>query len=395
MNQNLPNTYQYIIAGGGMAGLSLAFYLNKSLLKNESILIIDRDVKQANDHTWCFWEQGNSPFEEIIYRKWKGLWFYGHQDFASFLNIEEYSYKMLRGEDFYQYLIPQLKKNPNITFLQADVEYIESTADEATVMTSQGVFKAKAFVFDSITVSKFNQAKYHNMLQHFKGWVIETSQASFKPEEPTLFDFRIEQQNECRFVYVLPHSEKKALIEFTIFSDNLLEEASYNDALKQYIQEILKIEDYQITEIESGVIPMSDEPQVISPSPKVIRIGTAGGYVKASTGYSFQRTQRFLQQLVKDLEEAKSKNIPLTFKGNFSTSTWKALLDSVLLNVMLHKRMPADEIFTKLFQNNRPADVLKFLDEDTSVLKDISIMQSVPSFPFILGLKGVILSKLY
>ncbi|MBB6005346.1 lycopene cyclase family protein [Arcicella rosea] len=395
MNQNLPNTYQYIIAGGGMAGLSLAFYLNKSLLKNESILIIDRDVKQANDHTWCFWEQGNSPFEEIIYRKWKGLWFYGHQDFASFLNIEEYFYKMLRGEDFYQYLIPQLKKNPNITFLQADIEYIESTVDEATVMTNQGVFKAKAFVFDSIKVSKFNQAKYHNMLQHFKGWVIETSQAIFKPEEPTLFDFRIEQQNECRFVYVLPHSETKALIEFTIFSDNLLDEASYNDALKQYIQEILKIEDYQITEIESGVIPMSDEPQVISPSPKVIRIGTAGGYVKASTGYSFQRTQRFLQQLVQDLEEAKRKNIPLTFKGNFCSNTWKALLDSILLNVMLHKRMPADEIFTKLFKYNRPADVLKFLDEDTSMLKDISIMQSVPPFPFILGLKGVLLSKLY
>ncbi|MEA5403624.1 lycopene cyclase family protein [Arcicella sp. DC2W] len=395
MNQNLPNTYQYIIAGGGMAGLSLAFYLNKSLLKNESILIIDRDVKQANDHTWCFWEQGNSPFEEIIGRKWKGLWFYGHQDFASFLNIEEYSYKMLRGEDFYQYLIPELKKNPNITFLQADIEHIESTVDDAIVMTNQGVFKAKTFVFDSISVSKFNQAKYHNMLQHFKGWVIETSQPSFNPEQPTLFDFRIEQQNECRFVYVLPHSEKKALIEFTIFSDNLLDEASYNDALKKYIKEVLKIEDYQITEVESGVIPMSDEPQVISPSPKVIRIGTAGGYVKASTGYSFQRTQRFLQQLVQDLEEVKSKNTTLTFKGNFSTSTWKALLDSVLLNVMLHKRMPADEIFTKLFQNNRPADVLKFLDEDTSVLKDISIMHSVPTFPFIIGLKGVLLSKLY
>ncbi|MFY7730815.1 MAG: lycopene cyclase family protein, partial [Flavobacterium sp.] len=91
MNQTLPNTYQYIIAGGGMAGLSLAFYLNKSLLKNESILIIDRDVKQANDHTWCFWEKEVSPFEDIIYRKWNGLWFYGKEDFARFMDIEEYT----------------------------------------------------------------------------------------------------------------------------------------------------------------------------------------------------------------------------------------------------------------------------------------------------------------
>ena len=60
MHANLPNTYQYIIAGGGMAGLSLAFYLNQSTLKNQSILIIDREIKSANDHTWCFWEQGIS-----------------------------------------------------------------------------------------------------------------------------------------------------------------------------------------------------------------------------------------------------------------------------------------------------------------------------------------------
>ncbi|MEA5258904.1 lycopene cyclase family protein [Arcicella aquatica] len=395
MNQTLPNTYQYIIAGGGMAGLSLAFYLNKSLLKNESILIIDRDVKQANDHTWCFWEKEVSPFEDIIYRKWNGLWFYGKEDFARFMDIEEYTYKMLRGEDFYQYIIPLLKQNPNISFLQADIEKINGTTTSAEVLTNKGTFIANGFVFDSITVSSFNKPNYHNMLQHFKGWIIETAQPSFEPQKPTLFDFRIAQQNECRFVYVLPHSTTKALVEFTVFSDNLLDEASYNNALKQYIQEVLKIDDYRITEIESGVIPMSDEPQVISPSPKVIRIGTAGGYVKASTGYSFQRSQRFLQKLVSDLALAHTTNKPIVFQGNFNTNRWKALLDSILLNVMLHKRMPADMIFTKLFQSNRPADVLKFLDEDSTIWQDILLMQSVPTLPFIMGAKSVVSAKLY
>jgi lycopene beta-cyclase len=391
MNQNLPNTFQYIIAGGGMAGLSLAFYLNQSSLKNQSILIIDRDVKSANDHTWCFWEQGKGAFEEIIYRQWNGLWFYGNKGFAEFLAIEEYAYKMLRGEDFYQFVIPLLKQNPNINFLQADILEIKSTENVTEVHTHQGVFKAGQWVFDSVFVSKFNNPKHHNMLQHFKGWVIESTKPCFEPAQPTLFDFRIEQQNECRFVYVLPHSETKALIEFTIFSDNLLEDESYDIQLKQYIQKVLKIEDYKIMEIESGIIPMSDEPQAISPAPKVIRIGTAGGYVKASSGYSFQRTQRFLQALVKNLE----KREPLNITGHFQTSSWKAFLDSVLLNVMLNKRMPADEIFTKLFKHNRPAEVLKFLDEDTSIWQDIGLMQSVPVLPFIIGVKDVMASKLY
>ncbi len=52
----LRNSPDYIIAGGGMAGLSLAYYLNESRsLRDKKVLIIDRDAKTANDHTWCFW----------------------------------------------------------------------------------------------------------------------------------------------------------------------------------------------------------------------------------------------------------------------------------------------------------------------------------------------------
>ena len=49
------NHYNFILAGGGAAGLSLAVQLASSPLKDQSILIIDRDRKQANDRTWCFW----------------------------------------------------------------------------------------------------------------------------------------------------------------------------------------------------------------------------------------------------------------------------------------------------------------------------------------------------
>jgi len=390
--QNPSNTYNYIIAGGGMAGLSLACYLNQNpYFKDKTILIIDREEKNTNDHTWCFWEKGRSPFEEIVFKQWKGVWFHGTDNFSQFLDLQDYNYKMIRAIDFYEYIFGILKQNPNITFLQADILEMNQT-----VKTDQGDFYASEFVFDSCYRSNYDNPKYHNMLQHFKGWVIETQKPAFTINEPTLFDFRTDQKNELRFVYVLPYSETKALIEFTIFSDNLITDAEYEFYLKKYIEETLKFgqfrikpDEYQISETEFGIVPMSDEPHEISPREKVIRIGTSGGYVKASTGYSFQRSQRFLQKLVKSLENNQRLG------NGLKLDVWKGFLDTVLLNVMLKNRTPQDEIFTRLFKYNSPVKVLKFLDEDTSFFEDITLINTVPKLPFINAAWNVLIKKIF
>ena len=366
------NTYDYIIAGGGMAGLSLAFHLNRSSLKNKKVLIIDRETKNQNDHTWCFWEKEESTFESIVYRKWNGVWFHGTNKFSEFLSLENYVYKMIRAVDFYEFVFSQIKGNSNFTFLQAEILAVENDV----VKTNQGEFLANEFIFDSFTRKTYDDPNYQNLWQHFLGWMIETDEAKFNPNELTLFDFRVEQNDECRFAYILPITENKALIEFTVFSDNLLQHPEYEENLSRYITEILKISNYKIIETEHGVIPMSDEPHEEFPSEKTIRIGTPGGYVKASTGYSFQRTQRRLQRLVEDLENGKWK------MENGKWKMWKNYLDSVLLNVLLTNKHSADDVFTQLFRNNKTSQVLKFLDEDTNLIEDLQIMRSVSMIPF-------------
>ncbi len=376
------NTFEYIIAGGGMAGLSLAFYLNESeILRDKKILIIDRDQKNTNDHTWCFWEQENSAFDQVVFRYWDRFWFHGTQDFDKLLLLEKYRYKMIRAIDFYKFAFSKINKNPNIRFLQTDITAVENDS----VKTVHGKFFADEFIFDSFTRKTYDNPKYHNLWQHFLGWEIEASEAIFDVNEPTLFDFRVEQKNECRFIYILPISTKKALIEFTIFSDNLLEQEEYETNLRKYIAEILKIEKYKINETESGVIPMSDEPHEQFPGAKIIRIGTAGGYVKPSTGYSFKRTQKRLQKLVENLA------------GNHARKTenrfWKSCLDSILLNVMQTKKHSVDDVFTYLFKYNKTSRVLKFLDEDTSFAEDLLIMRSVPTMPFTIAAAEILSSK--
>jgi len=57
-------TYDYIIIGAGAAGLMLADTMGKdAFFAEKSILLLDKDTKETNDRTWCFWEKGTGLFD--------------------------------------------------------------------------------------------------------------------------------------------------------------------------------------------------------------------------------------------------------------------------------------------------------------------------------------------
>lgn len=373
--------YDFIIAGGGLAGLSLAYYMNQTVLHEKSILIIDQDTKTKNDRTWCFWEKDNrSPFDAIIHRQWQKVYFHG-TNFSAALNLGDYSYKWLRGIDFYDFVKTDLASNPNIRFVQEHIERIKDTPTGGFVITTENQYLAE-YVFDSTKALKLNLADCHNMLQHFKGWEIVTNKPVFDPTCPTMMDYRVEQRGVgVRFMYVLPESPTRAMVEYTVFSEKLLSPTEYDAELHKYLKDFLKIENFSIEHEEFGVIPMTDEPILNHEGEHVVRIGTAGGYVKASTGYAFQRTQRFTQALVKNLVTVGKPMSPKkSFKKHF-----KDWLDSTLLNVLLKNRALGKDVFTALYQKNPTPRLFAFLDEDTTLFEDLRIMSTVPLWAFTKG----------
>jgi lycopene beta-cyclase len=53
--------YDYIIVGAGAAGLMLANAMALDpFFSDKRILILDKDPKEANDRTWCFWEKNEA-----------------------------------------------------------------------------------------------------------------------------------------------------------------------------------------------------------------------------------------------------------------------------------------------------------------------------------------------
>lgn len=390
INHTIPNSHNlgFVICGGGMSGLSLAYYLQKSNLGTKPISIIEPQEKNKNDRTWAFWEAKKSTFEDILYKKWNTVNFRDASNKIQKLEIGDYQYKLLRGIDFYNFVTAELRKSPNIQFIKDSVISIEDSDKYAIVKTESGQIYQADFVFDSTYKLKLNIPKNHNLLQHFKGLVIRSEKAVFDPTLPEMMDFGVEQYNECRFMYVLPFDAHTAIVEYTLFTERLLEEKEYDAELKKYITEKLQITDYQVIEDEFGVIPMSDEATNEFPSKHVVRIGTGGGYTNPATGYTFQNTQKRLKTLVEQLEKAGSPVIKTPwFQKRFF------FYASVLLNVLEQKRLPAAEVFARLYERNPAAQIFKFLDGETNLWEEIKIMYSTRKPKFIAAVFDVVSRK--
>lgn len=109
-------------------------------------------------------------------------------------------------------------------------------------------------------------------------------------------------------MYVLPTSTNTALIEYTLFTEELLQDELYNVALKKYIAEQLKIGDYEILHEEKGVIPMTTKHFPYAKG-RNIYIGIAGGQAKASSGYAFKFIQKRTAALIQALKKGKELSL--------------------------------------------------------------------------------------
>ena len=247
--------YDYIFAGAGLAGLSLAYKLKKTPgLKHKKIALVDPSEKNSNDRTWCFWSREKETFDHILHKRWPRILF-ASDDFQKDLDIDPYNYKMIRGLDFYKEVIPFLEKDPGTTFYKNSIDHISEQQNGVAVHTSNGVINGE-YVFKSY-YDKVDFGQSHFVWQHFKGLIIQTEQDSFDESQAIFMDFRVDQDDETRFFYVLPFDKKTALVEIAIFSGSIPEPEFYDAFISDYIKNVLKINQYNILETELGAIPMT------------------------------------------------------------------------------------------------------------------------------------------
>ncbi len=388
-------TYDIIFTGGGAAALILLYKMTKEpALSQKKILVIDKEKKDTNNRSWSFWTDKKTDFDILVYREWQKVRFIAPKiDKTDTLN--SLKYKMIRGIDFYNFINAKLSEFENIEFLQAEVSQVISISNIKAEVRLTEEFENKIFsteyVFDSRFLKQDIPPKsnhYHSLLQHFFGYVIQTDEPIFDSQTVQLFDMRLPQRNAVEFVYILPFSPTKALVEYTLFSGQLLENKEvYKNRLEKYITTQIKVDDFKILEEEYGIIPMTDFKFEQPKSKNIINLGTKAGRAKPSTGYAFLRMYRDAENRINAWKTTGKPHYEGQFDKQFET------YDKMILNIMERNPEEIQDIFTQMFRNNSIERILFFLDEQTNFLTDLKIMISVPPVPFLTSIKNLITRK--
>lgn len=359
--------YDFIIAGAGCAGYSLLYHLLQDPeLSQKKILVVDANFNKSNDRTWCFWEDVEGPFESIVCKKWSKIEVLkGSLD--RLLPTAPFEYKMIQGIDFYKYISDFASRFTNVEWVASKILSIDRIQNNTARVHWEGGAAMADYVFSSINGDRIASTLW----QHFRGIVVEFDTPVFDQAIARLMDFNVPQMDATAFMYLLPITDKKALVEYTLFSPSILEAHQYDEVLSAYLAAHYKGQNYTIVHTEQGAIPMTTKNMDTKDGP-VIAIGTIGGAVKASTGYAFQFIQEQTQQLVRQLKLNQSLNAAVHH-------TRHQFYDAVLLYILEHRKMQGDEIFARIFKQNDAATIFKFLSNTSTLMEDIRIMISLPT----------------
>ena len=347
--------FDYIILGGGCAGLSLAYSLeiNKKL-NDKTLAIVETRDEYKRDKTWSFWKVTDHNFNDCVIKSWNNFSINSKLGSHEIIN-KEYPYQTIDSGLFYKKVLNEIKQNNNIQFFK--------NTDQINLDNS--------FIFNSIPSKGDYQA---NLWQHFKGIEIETQKDIFDDEIFNLMDFDCDQRDNVHFFYTLPFSKNKALIETTWLSkmdDKTL--TDYDVQLEKYIKETLKIKNYKINYQEEGAIPLF-YPSINSEKNK-INIGSAGGMTRLSTGYTFLNIQdhsKYISNNIEKIQNIKAYHIGKKYE----------FLDNIFLNVLKNNPDKMPKIFLNMFKASSKT-VIKFLSNKSNIFEDLGIILKMPKWMFI------------
>ena len=350
--------FDYIIIGGGCAGLSLAFELelNKKL-EDKTLAIIEPRLEYKKDKTWSFWKVFNHNFNDCVKKSWDEFSI-NLPSKTKHLKCDNYPYQSIDSGLFYKKIINKLKENKNIVFFKNIKE----------------VNQNNSFIFNSVPSI---ESKKNDLWQHFCGVEIETQRDFFDDSVFNLMDFECEQRESVHFFYTLPYSKNKALVETTWLSKmNDDSQKDYDEQIKNYIEKNLNLKNYKITYREEGAIPLF-YPSYENEKNK-INIGTAGGMTRLSTGYTFLNIQEHSKYIRKNIENISNiKKYEIAKKYQF--------LDGIFLRVLEKNPKKMASIFFKMFETS-PNTVIKFLSNKSNFIEDLSVILKMPKWTFIKAL---------
>lgn len=372
--------YDHALVGAGVAGLHLATEL-AARFPDARIALVDPGFGDLAARTLGFWCEGRPPLEDAVERSWSRIRI-ASEGRTIERALDAHRYHVIRGVRLRDACLARLAAHGGVHLHLGAAARVESREDGVRVEGPGGLDLRARWAFDSrvdLEAVPADPSRHVVLSQRFLGWEIEADHDAFDAEVATLFDFRTPTtERDVRFVYVLPFTPRRALVELVT-----LRPGGEREALGGYLRDVLGLERYDVLRVEHGTSPLTDAVFPRRAGARHLRIGVAGGRLKPSSGYAFTRIVEDSAAIVRSLA---AHGHP--FDGLPETPEAFRMLDGVFLRVMRREPARMPHVFLRLFERNPPSRVLRFLDERVGLDDVLALGSSLPPGPFARALAG-------
>lgn len=282
---------EYVLVGGGLQNCLIALALLHER-PAARLTLIEREQRLGGNHTWCF-HAGSAPaaarpwLDRLVVKRWP----------AHDVCFQGYTRRM--HEEYSAITSESLEREVKAAFERAQGAR-RVTASVIDVQAHRVLLQAGGAAEDAIEGELVIDARGPDRVcaapkpgyQKFVGLELLVEPGS-APAVPTLMDATVEQLDGFRFMYVLPLSAERVLVEDTYYSDcPELDHELLRERVHAYARERgLRVRG--VVRDEHGVlpIPMASFESGAPESP--VRAGYAGGLFHPTTGYSLPVALRF------------------------------------------------------------------------------------------------------
>ncbi|MEM6811307.1 MAG: lycopene cyclase family protein [Pseudomonadota bacterium] len=363
------------VLGGGCAGLGFAMQY-AGTKSQETVTIFENRKNYQGDRHWSFWLHNKDHFihRDILKSEWsewsfsKGGTEYLHQS-------HEYAYCTIDSADYYQ-KAQSIIESDNRLFLNLGIDVFNVSYDEESKLynidTSKGQYQARKII-DCRSHYEAPQKDYA-IYQIFYGAVIESKNA-FVNHQAGLMTNMTHEDHGFSFLYLLPFSKDKALIEYTVFSKIVFPPEILKPFLSKYLDDYFQ--NYDILKEEQAILPMNvfiDYNQRLELEISYIRLGKDTGALRAATGYGFVNIYKQINDLILNLNDFSKVN-----KTPNALLNW---MDRVLLKIIHDHPQKMPNIFLALSKNMPTNSFARFMNNNPNYYDIVRLIMAVPPKPF-------------
>lgn len=362
-----------IILGGGCAGLSLAYRIAASGSPLR-VLALEGRYHYEEDRTWCGWRTASHPYQECATAVWSRWRISGIEETIEG-SSNRYPYEMIPADRFYEKSCRAIEKCNTVSLLMgANVSTVLSLARSVKVGLLDGRTFTSTWLID--TRPRVSTLTSPSLWQNFVGYVVKGSStlAERVGECPVLMDFQSPGTSAVQFMYVLPVGAGAYLCEWTRFSKDRGEDAMIELELLEWVRQNAG-QDWALGRRESGSLPMSLVSAKVRTNGPIVFAGTAGGGMRASTGYAFHSIQRWADTCCGALLAGGAPVPPI------HTRTLD-FMDDIFLRALQRKGGSGEAIFCGLFRHTAPDALIRFLSGQPRLTDYWPVMRSLPWVDF-------------